>query len=335
MEEALPEVWAEEQTWISSQAIECRVAPTEEQGWPQTFDMYGKIVEKYTNRAMTYPTDILPAFQGISQVFHALSAWETCHGLVEDVIDFALLWRPDGDIRRRFTLNGDPDVPPSGPDASEVGLPTYSWSAWLGPVTYRPYSYTIKWLIQRFDIVGPKTRKGRIIRFCQNIGAGCFEPCTLEPEAPYAPQDCSKMTDLSKSTNEPSRLDFVTKSVRLILSAGIVNEDSPDGQEEACRRVWLLDNEYRKVGTAWYTSALDDCSNSAVDAILLSKNKSNSEQADGWQFDRQVGSWHEWCLCNVMLIKRLPGKGLCERLSIAKIHERCADAGCEETIRLV
>ncbi|KAI4126331.1 MAG: hypothetical protein LQ338_003808 [Usnochroma carphineum] len=358
--EVLPEIWAIDQTWLSSLAAECKIVPIQDRDWPQTFDMYGRIVESYTNRTMTYPTDILSAFQGVSHVLHALCAWKMSNGLVEDVIDFALLWRPNGNIKRRFRLNGDPGQQQQDQGTSELYLPTYSWSAWLGPITYRPHSYNIKSLIQRFEVIGATNKKRRMLRFCQNIDDDSFGVFVLEPEPPYAPKDCSYMDEMAQglywfgpqaknlayrmhltkkphnqNKDGPSILQFITKCVRLVLSPGVARPDHQDEGEEACRRVWLLDDKYRKVGTAWFISALDDYNNGTVDAILLSKNKSESEQADGWQFDRQVGSWHEWCLCNVMLIKRLPGKGLCERLTIGKIHERCADDGLEETIRLV
>lgn len=67
-----------------------------------TFEMYARIVDSYTARNMTYPTDILAAFIGISEVMYALSAWKISNGLIEDVIDFVLLWPPRGVIRRRF-----------------------------------------------------------------------------------------------------------------------------------------------------------------------------------------------------------------------------------------
>lgn len=45
-------------------------------------------------------------------------------------------------------------------------------------------------------------------------------------------------------------------------------------------------------------------------------------------------AWNEWCLLNVMLIKRL-NASLAERLTIGRVHERCADGGKDEVIRLV
>ena len=69
--------------------------------------------------------------------------------------------------------------------------------------------------------------------------------------------------------------------------------------------------------------------------ILLSKTRSKSEEDDSWQFDTRVGAWDEWCMVNVMLIKRLPKNRLAERLTIGSIHTQCAKDSQEEIVRLV
>ncbi|KAL8849140.1 MAG: hypothetical protein Q9221_005863 [Calogaya cf. arnoldii] len=250
--------------YSSLQSQHRKKVPVGFEDWPLTFEMYARIVESYTDRNMTYPTDILPAFQGISQVLHALADWKTLNGLIEEVLDFSLLWRPKGNVKRRFRYNGHPGKQPPKEGASEC-IPTYAWSAWMGPVTYQPQSFDIKSLISRFEAAGPstdkysKTEKRRIFRFNQDSRATTgYGLRTLEPKSPYTPSDAP-----------------------------------------------------------------------------FNKDSLASEIADGWQFDHRVGTWDEWCFCNVMLIKRLAGSRLCERLTIGKIHERCAENSGQETINLV
>ena len=103
----LKEIESTKETWFNSQAIERRLSPADNRDCPLTFEMYARIVESYTARNMKFPTDILAAFKGISEVIHALSAWKISNGLIEDVIDFALLWPLRGIIRRRFLSNGE------------------------------------------------------------------------------------------------------------------------------------------------------------------------------------------------------------------------------------
>ena len=45
--------------------------------------------------------------------------------------------------------------------------------------------------------------------------------------------------------------------------------------------------------------------------ILLSKTRSKSEEDNSWQFDTRVDAWDEWCMVNVMLIRRLSKKAAC------------------------
>ncbi|KAL8696120.1 MAG: hypothetical protein Q9201_007817 [Fulgogasparrea decipioides] len=216
-------------------------------------------------------------------------------------------------------------------------------------------------LVQRFEFVRAGSKTRRLVRFSQNIELEAFAPSTLEPKPPYAPQDCSDFEDFKQpmywfksqaqnlayrwhlannahkqNVDGPYVLQFTTKCARLrLLTSEIAIAKDHAERSEGYRRVWLLDDQRLKVGTAWYVPILDEYNEREVDVILLSKKKSESEAANGWQFDQQAGAWDEWCLCNVMLVKRLPERSLSERSTIGKIHERSVDNGWEEMIRLV
>lgn len=123
---------------------------------------------------MTYPTDILAAFSGVAQIFHAVCDWKISNGLTEDVIDYSLLWRPNGIIQRKFKLNGDQNQ--KRQKRTDQRLPTYAWCAWLGPVIYEPRSYNIRSLIARFEIAGARNSKRQLVRFSQDIELGAMEP---------------------------------------------------------------------------------------------------------------------------------------------------------------
>ncbi|KAL8691193.1 MAG: hypothetical protein Q9224_004232 [Gallowayella concinna] len=346
------------QPWQNSQASERRVAPAEDKDWPMTFEMYARLVESYTLRAMTYPTDILPAFQGMSQVLHAVCGWKILNGLVEDVIDFSLLWRPNGRIKRRFTRNGDPEQTQQGEHGNELCLPTYSWCAWSGPVTYNPLSLEIRSLIKRFEILGAAKQRRGVVRFSQVDQPDSLGLSTLDPEPPYAPQDCSTYEDLTQTLywvkpqaqnlayrmhltknahqqniDGPWILQFTPKCVHLKLDTLSAEEVSDYEQAESGKRVWLLNHTRERVGTVWYVPGLEEYSDKEVDVILLSKNK--VVDLDEYAGLPSAYNLTAWCMCNVMLIKRLPGEGLSERLTIGKLHERATDDGWEETIKLV
>lgn len=107
---------------------------------------------------MIYKTDILPAFQGVSQLLHTLGGW---NGLIEDVVDYSLLWRQLCNIER----NGDPDRKQQADDDSDLCLPTYSCCAWLGSITYTPQYFELRSLVQRFEVMRRTGKRRRLVRF--------------------------------------------------------------------------------------------------------------------------------------------------------------------------
>ena len=92
-------------------------------------------------------------------------------------------------------------------------------------------------------------------------------------------------------------MHFTTKRARLILSITTAGTHLLNDQTKGCRRFWLLSSNHEKVGTIWYTSVLEAHHNKKLEVIILSGNK-GSEIEDGWQFDRSIGVWDEWCLIN-------------------------------------
>ncbi|KAL9583900.1 MAG: hypothetical protein Q9203_004887 [Teloschistes exilis] len=166
-----------------------KFSPAAEDKWAETFDLWANMVQDYTFRRMTYATDILAALEGISQAFHGFCGWKTINGLIEDVMDYALLWRPVGPINRRFRRNGNPYKRQEADNVSELCLPTHAWCAWLDLVTYDPLCFEIRSFVKHFEIVRCKERKRRLVRYSQ--GPDLSIPATLEPKAPFAPQDNS------------------------------------------------------------------------------------------------------------------------------------------------
>ena len=357
-EKGYKEMDRSDERWVNSLASERRLVPAEGYEWPLSFEMYARIVESYTARTMTYPTDILLAFQGISKVMHSISAWEMLNGLIEDVIDYALLWRPKGVIKRRFYRNGDP-AQAQDKASSDLAIPTYAWSAWQGPVTYEPISFDIKSLVESFESVKAGNQKRRLVRFSQNNKAGKVGQSTLEPTHPFAPQDCSLLQDVKQGAHwakpmarnlayrmrlvntiqgntrdGPGILQFNARCARIYLATAAPTPSLPDRKVDD-KRVGLLDANKARVGSVWYVPCLDELDGQEVRIIFLSKNKSSGVHIDSWQFDTHSYIWHEWCLCNVMLVKRFPKNGLYERMTIGKVHEKLLEDSWEETVRLV
>ena len=131
--------------------------------WPKNFAFYAKTVEDYTSRSLSYPTDIINAFTGIATTINGISQWHAQCGLIQDTIDFSLLWRPK---RKGLRRRGEITERSSGPETSDAldsSFPSWSWSGWEGAVTYQPFSHELKSLVDRFDVCNGDT-KTRLFR---------------------------------------------------------------------------------------------------------------------------------------------------------------------------
>ncbi|KAK8098771.1 uncharacterized protein PG998_012012 [Apiospora kogelbergensis] len=101
------------------------------------FSEYSRLVSAYTNRNLTYETDILEAFKGIaSELNPYLEGYGFLFGLAIYKFDDALLWCPISQLRRRK---------PSPCYIMECGFcrpdelhdyPSWSWAGWVGSVSY-------------------------------------------------------------------------------------------------------------------------------------------------------------------------------------------------------
>lgn len=75
-------------------------------------------LDPYLAREMTYPSDALNAFAGISNILSKELSTKMLSGLPVAFFDMALLWRP----RRPTILRND-------------GFPSWSWAGWRGSVS--------------------------------------------------------------------------------------------------------------------------------------------------------------------------------------------------------
>ena len=357
-QQALKQSTESKRVWHNPQALERRQRPAIDTPWPQTFVMYATAVESYTRRAMTFPEDVIRAFKGVTHTLYTLSAWQMPNGLVADVIDFALLWRPTGVLRRRFVHNGDPHNHQRQPN--DLALPTYAWSAWVGPVTYEPVSYEMRSLISRFDIRS-SSRSRRVVRYSQEIDGNWDD--TLESTPPFAPQDCSWLQNVGQglswvrpqarslafkmhlvdepnisNRDGPGILQFRAPCISLLL-ANRVSEDAlsrsleNDGSGQSCGVVLLCNTKGHYLGFVWQVALLDEMRDVEVDLVLLSRCKYEGLGIEDVR--SQIWNGPEGYTLNVMLIKRLPLSDLAERITIGKIHEDCAANASEEMVRLV
>src|SRR5262249_19086739 len=70
--------------------------------WPFTLSDYAIAIELYTAKHLSFPGDVLTAFLGIQNALQKAAKWKFWNGLPEDIFDYAILWRPKGELIRRI-----------------------------------------------------------------------------------------------------------------------------------------------------------------------------------------------------------------------------------------
>lgn len=84
---------------------------------------YRRIVETYTSRQLSFPSDMLNAFKAIEARFHSLFRSDFVFGLPRSELDSQLLWQPAGPLKRR-----------RDPKTNLPIFPSWSWAGWVGEV---------------------------------------------------------------------------------------------------------------------------------------------------------------------------------------------------------
>ena len=92
-------------------------------------DLYDDLLYKYRQRRLTYQTDILNAFNGVTEKLAGLQKDTFLWGLPESLFSYAMTWELTGHTSRNyievpmFASNGWKEMIP---------IPSWSWAAWSG-----------------------------------------------------------------------------------------------------------------------------------------------------------------------------------------------------------
>ncbi|KAI9734022.1 MAG: hypothetical protein M1834_002679 [Cirrosporium novae-zelandiae] len=87
---------------------------------------YRRAVESFTKRSLTFESDGVNAFQGLTALLQPAFKGDFLFGLPETELDIALLWQPGSLIRRRVD-----------PDTGSPLFPSWSWAGWVGEIKYK------------------------------------------------------------------------------------------------------------------------------------------------------------------------------------------------------
>lgn len=89
------------------------------------FEVYVREVRQYSSRFISYDSDALNAFAGISQLLEISFRGHFIFGIPETAFDAGLLWYPTTRLKRRLD-----------PETGAALFPSWSWAGWAGSVTY-------------------------------------------------------------------------------------------------------------------------------------------------------------------------------------------------------
>lgn len=316
--------------------------------WPDTWKSYSQLIELYSAKSLSYPRDILLAFEGAQVVCKKMYEWSFFKGLPKEIWDHALLWRPKDSIDRRILE--DEDTP-----KQQLVLPTYSWTAWIGPVTYRPWHSGLVSRTDHFELHGEHfmsviKRKRQIPS--ANIGHQMFEynpPIISLPTVPRQPRTSKAALSLDRigtldqdppgknPSNPEEWLQFWAlaaptpvslKNIHVPVDKPTVAARELDTDEglttpDTWPRIWIYDQDHRKAGFLWI-APLVDVKDELTELVLLSQSGSNTP-VDGY-YEPNIDEWDDYreCMLNVMLI-RWRGE-FAERITIGRMHESAWNA---------
>ncbi|KAI4215897.1 MAG: hypothetical protein LQ351_001885 [Letrouitia transgressa] len=322
--------------------------------WPEIWETYTTTVENYMSREMTYPADIFAAFRGVAEHLHSVTRWDLTNCFPTNVIDYSLLWRPSGKIRRRIMSAA------KSPGSKTPQPPTYTWAAWIGRLTYQPYNPYLKSLVKRFERLA-KGRTTHVLRYSQRMIDPDQEP-DIEPNDRYGPRDAQKLQNMGQSFKA---IGLAGKVRNLAFAAHLTDKSSSVGADDGsfilqfrvqCIFLRLMSAEHSddglyttrlllnhdglKVGFAWHVPLVDQLGITNHDArcLLLSKYKTDAAALEQWteimgpSVDPPV--LDHWDLVNLMVVYDVPNENRLERITIGKVHENYLQNAREELVRL-
>jgi hypothetical protein len=108
----------------------------------RAFEHYGRLVVDYSRKSLSFQSDIISAFMGITQHLEVQCGWKFVAGLPIHLIDLSLLWAPSAASPQLHTEH-----------KPRAEFPTWSWSGWIGAVDYDLLpSRALKSMIEDFYI---------------------------------------------------------------------------------------------------------------------------------------------------------------------------------------
>jgi hypothetical protein len=268
----------------------------------QMLESYEMALSAYTYRDVSYPSDILKAFEGIKVVLSAAMQTDFWQGIPEKILAQALCWQLTGTFRRRR-------LRPVGQPPSEPLFPSWTWAGWDSSVNLnyhmaiKAYRTDAEWYIINNNSVATRLNvHPEWISLQSQRPAASVIRAFLPKIVPREDVDAT-----SEEWRDARTLACWTTCASFVLD-GSDHQISSNGHE----RLWPESTNF----------AIKDKWGDTAGCILLPKSYFEDSGADWLRcefilisrslplrttmsyFDEEVYKMKEWCHLNIMLISR-------------------------------
>jgi hypothetical protein len=271
----------------------------------QMTDSYEMALSYYTSREVSYPSDILNAFEGIKAVLSDAMQTDFWQGIPEKILAQALCWQLKGKSVKR--LNKPIDQPPSEPL-----FPSWTWAGWDSSVNLndhmpiKSYRTDAEWYIINDDSVATRLNvHPEWISMESQRPAPSIIKAFLPNIVPRKDVDASSKKWRGARTLGcwTTCASFVIDGSHHDLGASYHERLWPESTNFAIKNIWgdtagciLLPKNYlESIGADWLR----------CEFILVSRSLLSSSYSIPFSyFDENVYEVKDWCHLNVMLISR-------------------------------
>ena len=164
---------------------------------------YNTLVEEFSQREVSFATDILNAFAGIQTRLRPFFRGKFIFGLPTTEIDAALLWRPSSSMKRR-----------THPITRANIFPSWSWSGWVGGVYYDLGDSRNVSMLTWIDPVEDRKFVSEELR--DRLGGSKNSQWQPHPPGSLSPSACFEMADPERLYDHPIKPESQRYSVHLL-----------------------------------------------------------------------------------------------------------------------
>lgn len=289
-------------------------------GWPSTFALYASIVHEYSQRELSYDTDVINAFSGVCATLGHFLNSSSVGGLLECVLDVCLLWVPGKNNTHTRNIN----------------FPSWSWAGWKGEVFYpsRPlYSngavyynpgpslLLLMSLVENFETQS-RTPLRPIVRLLQDL-----EEIIIVNKQPERPTKEIDLLSFEAFTADVVQLNIAAEESVVRGEFFLASNETPsfpvrifkimDGNRKMCGYLHFSPGILPTTRTQYHRELLG-LSLSNLEVTLYDRNSAENDSCNVL-FDERAFEKKPWCLLNIMLIE---WKGMeAERVTIGQMHK--------------